>query len=50
MTLLLRESKVEFAFENTSRGNPSYRYDMRLSRKPYEILIVVIMATTLLLR
>jgi len=29
--------------------SPSYRYDMRPSRKHYEILIVVIVATTPLL-
>jgi len=31
-------------------GSLSYRYDIRPSRKHYEVLIVVIVATTLLLR
>jgi len=43
-------SKVKFALESTSKGSPSYRYNMRPSRKRYKILIVVIMATTPLLR
>ena len=31
-------------------GSPSYKYDMRPSGKRYEVLIVVIVATTPLLR
>jgi len=43
-------SKVEFALESTSRGSPSYRYNIRPSGKCYKVLIVVIAAITLLLR
>ena len=42
-------SKVKFALESTSRGGSSDRYDIRPSGKCHEILIVVIVATTLLL-
>ena len=44
--MLLRLSSLSRAF---LRRSPSYRYDMKPSRKCYEVLIVVIVATTLLL-
>ena len=45
--MLLRSSLLLRAL---LEGSPSYRYDMRPSRKCYEVPIVVIAATTLLLR
>jgi len=44
--MLLRLSSLSRAL---LRGNPSYRYDMRPFGKHYEVLIVVIVATTPLL-
>jgi len=45
--MLLRSSSLSRVL---LEGSLSYRYDMRPSRKHYEVLIVVIVATTLLLR